>query len=186
MKNIFLPLLFIAIVFFSACQHENVEDYGQGISVIFDEENVWHSEKYIAQINNDKLYLYAFKGMEAYQLPYIYLQIDLKEGYTMVYEKDFNIFANPNATNFIEYYQTNTMSDGVETHGDWWVKSGNVNITKLDKEQNLLSCEIIVDMFNAVERYVEESNNEYSVAKMRIIINDLPLINQDKSIALKY
>lgn len=160
----------------TACDNtDDPEKYGKGITVFYADEKPWTASSYITVCRDSLLSLYAFK-YEPFQMPYLYLQIELEEGDKIVNEYDYNMLANPSAVKFIEYYENQEFYDGYEYHGDWWVQSGCLKIDDLDDDDQTFSGDFYLQMFNAVERY-QLSQDQVQVLPLRVVLNDVSVDN---------
>lgn len=176
MKLKLFLIISLVVLLGTACNKiDDPEKYGKGVTVFWANEEPWTASHYITVLNDSLLSLYAFKN-EPFQKPYLYLQIELKEDDQLVNEYDYNIMANPNAVRFIEYYETQEVSDGYEQHGDWWAQSGCLKIAEVDNEEQRFSGDFYLQMFNAVERY-DLQQSEVHVLPLRVVLNDVDLDN---------
>lgn len=178
MKKTIYPLLLLILCIINSCNRiDDPEQYGQGITLIFDNQETIKAQSYISICQDSVLSLYAFYNAP-FQMPYLYMQIPMKMQDNIINEHNYNIMINQDANLFIEYYDNTEVNDGVENHGDWWAQGGYVKITEIDSVNQTFKGLISATMFNAHDRYTL-MQPQYRQTVMNIIFNDIPLNSGD-------
>ena len=68
------------------------------------------------------------------------------------------------------------------SYGDWWVKSGTVTISAIDRSKMTMTAVLNLNMFNAQQRYIAQSA-QYDETTLQVQLNNVKINPISKNIA---
>jgi len=88
--------------------------------------------------------------------------------------------------NYIEYYESRTLTDGTYNYGDWWAKSATVNVTAFDATALKVTANVNATMFDAYEALVDQMGiDAATTAPMTNAITSITLETSKGAVKMK-
>jgi len=180
----------IACLFLTSSCHRHTDDTddttntaASTMSVKFGSANAWTAKTVKGNFNTatNRVFLYAYPTTGSTAFPGLFLQLKAATGTTNVSESDFNPMVNPSATQFIEYFNNQLVTSNNVSYGDWWVKSGTITISAIDRSKMTMTATLNLNMFNAQERYIALSDL-YSETTLQVTLNNVKITPVSKNI----
>lgn len=182
--------LVATLLFTSSCHKhdDNTDDSNSTVastmSVKFGSANAWTAKTVKGNFNTagNRVFLYAYPTVESTAIPGLFLQLKSETGTINVSESNFNPMVNANATQFIEYFENQLITLNNVCYGDWWVKSGTVTISAIDRSKMTMTATLNLNMFNAQQRYITQST-QYAEKTLQVTLNNVQITPISKKTA---
>ena len=154
------------------------------MSVKFGTANAWTAQTVKGNFNaaTNRVFIYAYPTAGLTSFPELFLQLKAATGTVNVSENDFNPMVNANVTQFIEYFNNQLITINDVSYGDWWVKSGTVTISAIDRSKMTMTAVLNLNMFNAQQRYIAQSA-QYDETTLQVQLNNVKINPISKNIA---
>lgn len=166
MKNIFkvmgVALLACSMIMVSCKKDENEDNnntIADGINVTFDGQS-WTAAAVQGSYNANYNMIDIFGGKTSTQEFPIFDECIEASATAGTYnstasENDGQAAKLDGIHNWVEYYETTSLTDGQNSYGDWWAKQATTEITSVDLTALTISAKMNGTMFSAWEAYTE-------------------------------